>query len=50
MAKNLQAKGGLEKIRAIKTLRVTGRLQQGSFTAQVGEEAKAPNLLRQTFN
>ena len=48
VAKNLQAKGGLDKIKAIKTLRMIGRMQQGSFTAQVGEEAKAPNLLRET--
>jgi outer membrane lipoprotein-sorting protein len=49
VAKNLQAKGGLEKIRAVKSLRMTGRMQQGQFVAQVGEEAKAPDLLRQNF-
>jgi len=49
VAKNLQARGGIEKIKAIKTLRLTGRLQQGGFTAQVLSIAKAPNLLRQEF-
>jgi outer membrane lipoprotein-sorting protein len=49
VAKNLQAKGGIEKIKAIKTLRTTGRLQQGSFTAQVRLEAKDPDDLRQEF-
>ena len=49
VAKNLQARGGLEKIGAIRTLRATGKLQQGSFVARVGEVAEAPNLLRQTF-
>jgi hypothetical protein len=49
VAKNLQAKGGIEKIKAIKSQRSTGKLQQGQFTAQVGQEAKAPELLRQTF-
>jgi len=49
VAKNLAAKGGIEKIKAIHSLRMTGKLQQGSFVMQVGEEAKAPNLLRQTF-
>ena len=38
VARNLQAKGGLEKIKAIKTIRMTGRLQQGDFVATTGEE------------
>jgi hypothetical protein len=49
VAKNTEAKGGLAKIKAIKTLRMTGRLQQGAFAAEVGQEAKAPNQLRVTF-
>ena len=49
VAKNLQAKGGLEKIRSIKTERILGKLQQGQFTAQIGQESKAPDLFRQTF-
>jgi outer membrane lipoprotein-sorting protein len=49
VAKNTEAKGGLAKIKAIKTLRMTGRMQQGDFTAVVGQEAKAPNQLRLTF-
>jgi hypothetical protein len=49
VAKNLEAKGGLAKIKAIKSLRMTGRLQQGAFTAVVGQEARAPNLLRLMF-
>jgi len=49
VTKNIQAKGGEEKIRAIKTLHVTGTYQQRGLRAQIGEEAKAPNLLRQTF-
>jgi hypothetical protein len=49
VAKNLQARGGIEKIKAIKTLRLSGRLQQGGFTAEVLSIAKAPNLLRQVF-
>ncbi len=47
--RNLQAKGGIDKIKAIRSLRATGKLQQGGFTAQVGALAMAPNLLRQTF-
>ena len=31
VAKNLEARGGVEKIKAIKTLKITGKLQQGAF-------------------
>jgi hypothetical protein len=47
--RNLQAKGGIDKIKAIRSLRATGKMQQGGFTAQVGALAMAPNLLRQSF-
>jgi hypothetical protein len=49
VAKNIQAKGGLEKIKAIQSLRMKGRLNQGGFTAQIGQEGKRPNMLRSTF-
>ena len=49
VAKNIEAKGGLEKIQAIKTLRMKGRLNQGGFTAVVGQELKRPAMLRTTF-
>src|SRR3954469_12905998 len=50
VAKNLAAKGGEEKIKAIKSLKMTGRYQQpDGFSADVGMEAKAPNELRQSF-
>jgi hypothetical protein len=48
VAKNLEARGGIEKLKAIKTLRMTGRVQQGSFTAMVSSDAMLPKLLRQT--
>lgn len=48
--KNIQAKGGIDKIKAIKSVRMTGRLTgSGGFTADVGQESQRPNLLRQTF-
>ena len=48
--KNIQAKGGLEKIKAIKSVKMTGRLTgSGGFTAGVGQESSRPNLIRQTF-
>jgi len=49
VAKNLKAKGGLDKIKAIKTLRTQGKFQQSVFTAQTGDSAKAPDKLRETF-
>jgi hypothetical protein len=49
VAKNLQAKGGIEKIKAVHSLRMTGHMDQGGLKLEVGEEAKAPDLLRQTF-
>ncbi len=49
VAKNLQAKGGVEKIKAIHSQRSMGKFQQGPFTAEVKADAKAPDLLRQEF-
>ena len=49
VARNTEAKGGLAKIKAITSIRMIGRFQQGDFSATVGQEAKAPNLLRETF-
>jgi|SRR5579872_5930322 len=45
--KNILAHGGIEKIKSIRTLRMTGRLQFGSFTAQRDRDAMAPDLLRE---
>lgn len=51
VAKNLAAKGGIDKIKAIKTLRQSGRYQErDGFTADVGQEAKAPNQIRETLS
>jgi hypothetical protein len=49
VARNTAAKGGIDKIKAIKTVRMAGRLQQGDFWALIGQEGKAPNQLRLTF-
>src|SRR5579864_7064377 len=48
-AKNLAAHGGVEKIKAIKSYHFTGKFQQGSFTAQVAQDAKAPDSIREMF-
>jgi len=50
VAKNLQAKGGIEKIRALKTLRMIGTLDASGFKAALGQESKRPVLLRTTFS
>jgi hypothetical protein len=49
VAKNLEARGGLANIKAIRTLRMTGKLQQGGFVARIAKISMAPNFLRQTF-
>ena len=49
VAKNVQAKGGLDKIKAIQTLRLRGRMVQGRFSAEVGQQQKRPGMLRSTF-
>src|SRR6202166_3365070 len=48
--KNIQAKGGIEKIKAIKSIRLTGKLNGGGgFTAATLQENDRPNLIRETF-
>jgi len=49
--KNIEAKGGIEKIKAIKSLRMAGKtLAGGGFVATVGQENLRPNLVRETFS
>jgi hypothetical protein len=51
IAKNIQARGGGDKMKAIKTIRMTGRFEGGGgFTASVGQENMRPNLVRDTFS
>jgi len=49
VAKNLEAKGGVDKIKAIKSYKFSGKYQQGSFSAQVAQLAKAPDYIREMF-
>jgi hypothetical protein len=46
VAKNLQARGGIEKIKAISTLRLTGRYQHGPLSIPFSRIARTPNMLR----
>jgi hypothetical protein len=48
---NIEAKGGLEKMKAIKSVRITGKLiGGGGFTAATVQENARPNLVRETFS
>lgn len=50
VSKNIQAKGGIEKTKAIKTVRITGKLMGGGgFTAATLQENQRPSLVRETF-
>jgi outer membrane lipoprotein-sorting protein len=47
IAKNAQARGGLEKLRAIKSLRITARLSQGTFRATYVQVNKRTDKVRE---
>src|ERR1700726_2439646 len=50
VSKNIQAKGGMEKIKSAKTRRMTGRLKTArGRTAIFGQTNARPDLVRQTF-
>jgi hypothetical protein len=49
VAKNIQAKGGLEKLKAIQSVRMSGTQDNDGFKAAVAQENKRPNLVRETF-
>jgi hypothetical protein len=49
--KNIEAKGGRDKIKAVKSVRMTGKLNAGGgFTAAETQENQRPNLVRETFS
>jgi hypothetical protein len=51
IVKNIEARGGMEKLKAIKSLRMTCRYEGiGGFTGSVGQEDERPNLIRETFS
>lgn len=47
IAKNIQAHGGLEKLKAVRTIRITGKFSQGSFRAGFLQENKRPDMVRE---
>ncbi len=49
VAKNIEAKGGMEKLKAIKTVRTTADFDAGGFKAVIGQESKRPDMVRDSF-
>src|SRR5947208_6153644 len=49
IAKNIQARGGLEKLKSMKSIRNTAEFSAGSFRAKVVQEAKRPEKVRIEF-
>lgn len=50
VAKNLQAKGGQEKIKAIHSTRMTGNFDSSGFKATVAQYSKRPDKVREMFS
>jgi len=51
VARNIAAKGGLDKILALKTIRMTGKtVLPGGFVGEVSQENVRPNQVRETFS
>lgn len=48
IAKNIQARGGLDKLRSIKTIRATARFSQGDFRATYVQENKREDKVRES--
>jgi hypothetical protein len=49
IAKNIQARGGLEKLKAVRTLRTTVKFSDGGFRAEFRQENKRPGKVREEF-
>ena len=49
IAKNVQAHGGLEKLKSVHSLRTRAKFSQGSFRAEFLQETKRPEKVREEF-
>jgi outer membrane lipoprotein-sorting protein len=49
ISKNIKARGGLEKLKSIRTLRKTVKFSDGSFRAEFRQENKRPGKVREEF-
>ena len=49
IAKNIQAHGGLERLKSVTTMRASGKFRAGSFRAAFLQENKRPDKVREEF-
>ncbi len=49
IAKNVQAHGGLDKLKAVRSVRTTAKFSQGSFRAEFRQENKRADKVREEF-
>jgi Outer membrane lipoprotein-sorting protein len=49
IAKNIQAHGGMDKLKTVQSIRTTGKFTQGSFRAGFLQENKRPDKVREGF-
>ncbi len=49
IAKNIQAKGGADKLKSVRSLRTTAKFSQGSFRADFRQENKRAHKVREEF-
>jgi hypothetical protein len=49
IAKNLQAKGGADKLKSVRSIRMTAKFSQGSFRAEFRQEIKRADKVREEF-
>jgi hypothetical protein len=49
IAKNVQAHGGLDKLKTVRSIRTLAKFSQGSFHADVRQENKRPDKVREEF-
>jgi len=47
IAKNVQAHGGMEKMKSVQSVRITGKLNAGGFRAGFMQESKRPDKVRE---
>jgi hypothetical protein len=49
IAKNIQAHGGLDKLKSVRSIRTTAKVNQGSFRAEYRQENKRAGKVREEF-
>ncbi len=49
IAKNIQAHGGIDKLKSVRSMRATAKFSQGSFRADYRQENKRPDKVREEF-